>query len=131
MSSTWHETSFILAAMIRKARMMESVGMSKKLLSICIIGGILLGMPVLAPPFAMAQDAQNTQDLQRARVMSSTAEYCQQLVQRVTELRLRRITVPVDVVLLQRDGERLCEMGHVRPGITRLRMAMLRLMEQP
>ena len=63
--------------------------------------------------------------MQTPRFMSDTAEYCEELAEDIARLRQRIVMVPGDVDMLAADGQRLCEIGHYRPGITRLRTALM------
>ncbi len=64
-------------------------------------------------------------------VMSDTLQYCNQLAGEVTTAIVHRRRVPTGVEMLSSEGQRLCAMGHLRPGIARLRMAIRRLEDRP
>jgi hypothetical protein len=66
------------------------------------------------------------------RVTSQSAEYCAVLVRRVEAL----LVVPShpsseEAVELAAEGRRLCDQGHMRGGIMRLRMALMILRTPP
>jgi len=63
--------------------------------------------------------------MQTPRFMNDTAEYCEELVEDIDRLRLRIVMVPGNVEMLVAEGQRLCDIGHFRPGITRLRTALM------
>lgn len=79
----------------------------------------------IAPAFAQVLVQSNPME-----VTSDTPEYCQHLLNRVTELiRLAAVPVPTDVTNLRSEGERMCDHGQTRGGIMRLRSAIM-LMEK-
>jgi hypothetical protein len=61
------------------------------------------------------------------RVITHTREYCEALSARVGELREARAPAPAEAVLLAAEGDRLCAQGQIRPGIMRLRRAIMLL----
>jgi hypothetical protein len=67
-----------------------------------------------------------------AVVTTDTPEYCRQLIDRVGQL-VSAATVPPPVAVgsLSREGQRLCDQGLTRPGILRLRRALMLLERQP
>ena len=64
-------------------------------------------------------------------VTSDTPEYCHRLVDRISEL-IGTVPQPppVTVSSLSNEGQRLCDEGHTRPGILRLRRALMLLEEE-
>jgi hypothetical protein len=82
------------------------------------------GQPPLPPPFFAPFPGGVEPPM---RVMSDTLQYCHQLAGEVNREMVQRVRVPVGVEMLSSEGQRLCAMGHLRPGIARLRMAMRRL----
>lgn len=58
------------------------------------------------------------------RIMNDTEAYCAELREDIARIRARRKSVSDDVALLTREGERMCLIGHIRPGIYRLRTAL-------
>ena len=63
-------------------------------------------------------------------VMTDTAEYCTRLYERVTVmLRQGHVAAQDEVVVLSSAGHRMCEQGHTRSGILRLRRALV-IMQQ-
>jgi len=71
-------------------------------------------------------------DTAPAVITSDTPEYCRKLIARITQLVSETDTPPpVTVESLSTEGERLCDEGHTRPGILRLRRALLLLEQDP
>lgn len=62
-------------------------------------------------------------------VTSDSAAYCEHLAGRVMELRQRASAPQPEVDLLLDRGQQLCAEGRVRPGLNRLRHALLDLRE--
>ncbi len=64
------------------------------------------------------------------RVITHTREYCDQLSARAVELR-RQLSAPLaQAEQLAGEGDRLCAQGQIRPGIMRLRRAIMLLRGQ-
>ena len=61
------------------------------------------------------------------RVITGTKEYCDQLSTRVVALRRQRTSKLTEADLLAGEGDRLCASGQIRPGIMRLRRAIMLL----
>jgi len=61
------------------------------------------------------------------RVITHTREYCEELSTRAMQLRLARGEAPAEADLLAAEGDRLCAHGQIRPGIMRLRRAIMLL----
>lgn len=61
------------------------------------------------------------------RITNDTREYCDELRHAIARIRVRRGELPPEPALLAREGERMCQMGHFRPGIYRLRSALMML----
>lgn len=65
------------------------------------------------------------------RLTSDTPEYCQQLHERVSQLiRIADAPPPREVAFLSSEGQRLCEQGHIRGGVLRLRKALMLMKTQ-
>ena len=65
------------------------------------------------------------------RVTSDTQEYCERLLDRVSELvRVADAPPPDEVTSLANEGQRMCDQGQTRGGILRLRRALLMLKQQ-
>jgi hypothetical protein len=62
-------------------------------------------------------------------VTSDTPQYCVQLIHRVQALLNGAPILPQDVVTLSREGKTMCDNGHIRGGIMRLRRVLV-LMHQ-
>jgi hypothetical protein len=63
-------------------------------------------------------------------ITTDTPEYCHELMKRMSELlKLARAPVPHEVDDLTSEGRRMCDHGHTRGGIMRLRSALM-LMEK-
>ena len=71
-------------------------------------------------------------DVPPARVTSDSPEFCAQLAGEVRDEERTRLParVPADARALGREGQKMCEEGHVRPGILRLRRALQILKEE-
>ena len=65
--------------------------------------------------------------METPQLLNDTPEYCAELRQSIDRVRLRLNVVPPDVTMLAEEGERLCSIGHYRPGIMRLRTALMLL----
>jgi hypothetical protein len=61
------------------------------------------------------------------RILNDTREYCDVLRQDIAQIRTRMGEIPSAPAMLVREGERMCQMGHFRPGIYRLRTALMML----
>jgi hypothetical protein len=61
------------------------------------------------------------------RSLNDTGEFCEVLRQDIARIRATRGELPEEPAMLAREGERLCKMGHFRPGIYRLRSALMML----
>ena len=64
------------------------------------------------------------------RVITHTREYCDQLSARAVELHRQLATPLAQAELLASEGDRLCAQGQIRPGIMRLRRAIMLLRGQ-
>jgi hypothetical protein len=77
------------------------------------------------PGWLMAsQDDGNDDSL---RVITHTREHCAELAVHASQLRLAHPGPHREADVLAREGERLCEHGQIRPGIIRLRRAIMLL----
>jgi hypothetical protein len=62
------------------------------------------------------------------QVTSDTPEYCQQLLNRISELaRMAPAPPPYEVTSLSMEGQRMCRQGQTRGGLVRLRRALVLL----
>jgi hypothetical protein len=61
------------------------------------------------------------------RVTSDTPEFCAHLQRQFARVTVDKNSVPHESVTLAREGQRMCDMGLVRAGIARLRMAFFRM----
>ena len=64
------------------------------------------------------------------RMLDDTPEYCAELREDITRVRLHRGGLPPDVAALAREGAQLCDIGHIRPGVYRLRTALMLLRQR-
>ena len=64
------------------------------------------------------------------RVITNTREYCDELSARARELRQARRFALVEADVLAAEGDRLCAQGQIRPGVMRLRRAIMLLREE-
>ncbi|HTC07873.1 MAG TPA: hypothetical protein VK726_03770 [Acetobacteraceae bacterium] len=85
-----------------------------------------LGMLLASVPFALSAAGDGPPVV----VTTDTPEYCHRLIDRISEL-IESVSQPppVTVSSLSSEGQRLCDEGHTRPGILRLRRALM-LLEQ-
>jgi hypothetical protein len=99
-----------------QARLVGSAGLAVSL---------ALGVTTVAWQAAAQPDAME--------VTSDTPAYCLRLLDRVSGMVHVSPAPPPDVTRLSAEGERLCDQGHVRGGILRLRRAWLLLnqLDQP
>lgn len=73
-----------------------------------------------------------TGDLPPVVITSDTPEYCEKLFDRISEvLRTTAEPAPVMVASLSTEGHQLCTEGLTRPGILRLRRALMLLRQEP
>lgn len=87
-----------------------------------------LALAVLAVPLATgAVRAAGERPGELPRVITHTREYCEELSARAGQLRRAHAAVPAEAELLAAEGDRLCAHGQIRPGITRLRRAIMLL----
>jgi hypothetical protein len=75
-------------------------------------------MPPSPPPSYGAR-------METPRLLNDTPEYCAELLNAIGATRLNVRVVPPDVDVLAEEGQRLCQIGHFRPGIMRLRTALM------
>jgi hypothetical protein len=90
-------------------------------LSLLTIG---FGLPIMAA----APNASTQPDAME--VTSDTPAYCTLLLERVSNLMHVLPEARPDATRLSNEGQRLCDQGHIRGGILRLRRAWL-LLTQP
>jgi len=76
----------------------------------------------IAPP-PPVEDAP----MQTPRLLNDTPEYCAELLESIDKIRMRINTIPPQATMLAEEGQRLCQIGHFRPGIVRLRTALMLL----
>lgn len=90
-----------------------------------------LGLLFAAPAVLSVPDSPVAAQGQRVQggpmeITSDTREYCLHLLDRVSSLvRLSATPVPSEVTTLSAEGERLCDRGQPKPGILRLRRALM------
>ena len=90
---------------------------------------------MLAGVLALAVEARAQAQSPRAgaevlRVITHTQEYCNQLSAYVDELRRQTVVASEEARHLAQEGDRMCLQGQIRPGIIRLRRAMMLLRGQ-
>jgi hypothetical protein len=78
------------------------------------LGSMMLILPLAAFSPAGAQEAA-------MRVTTDSSAYCQELALRFMR---ERVAAPAEVKLMAEDGVRLCQNGHPRAGIAKLRRAL-------
>ncbi len=85
----------------------------------------LLAMPLVVPAGMVRASGERVDDM--PRVITHTREYCEELSARAGQLRLAHGRGPAEAELLAAEGDRLCAQGQIRPGIMRLRRAIMLL----
>ena len=91
--------------------------------------GRVLATAMLAT--AMMANAQASAPSEPVRVITHTRQYCEELSVRAAVLYQRAQAPPEEARLLAAEGDRLCGQGQIRPGIIRLRRAIMLLRAQP
>jgi hypothetical protein len=87
-----------------------------------------LAAAVLALPLAAgAARAAGERPGEMPRVITHTREYCEELSARAGQLRQTHASAPAEAAVLAAEGDRLCAQGQIRPGIMRLRRAIMLL----
>jgi hypothetical protein len=96
-----------------------------------LAAGLILALPLILPQAETPAIAEGKHAASApVEITSDTREYCLQLFQRVSNMvRLSANPVPPEVTSLSNEGEQLCDHGHPKGGILRLRRALM-LMEQ-
>ncbi len=84
-------------------------------------------IPASEAPFASQPSTGTQPAAPLPRYMPDTSEYCDSLRANIARIQSRRGHLPADVDILTREGEAMCHMGHFKPGITRLRTAIMLL----
>ena len=90
--------------------------------------GRVLATAMLAT--AMMADAQASAPSEPVRVITHTRQYCEELSVRAAVLRQQAPAPLEEARLLAAEGDRLCGQGQIRPGIIRLRRAIMLLRAQ-
>jgi hypothetical protein len=85
----------------------------------------LLVVPMVVPAGPLCASGERVDDM--PRVITHTREYCEELSARAGQLRLAHGRGPAEAALLAAEGDRLCAQGQIRPGIMRLRRAIMLL----
>ena len=94
--------------------------------SIATVGLLLATPAVLSVPDRPVSAQGERVPGSPVEITSDTREYCLRLLDRVSDLvRLSAAPVPSEVTTLSVEGERLCDHGQPKPGILRLRRALL------
>ena len=78
---------------------------------------------------AARAQADDDDDMPPTRVTSDSPEFCAQLADQLRQdVRTHQPTpVPDEVSMLGHEGRRMCREGHIRPGILRIRRALMLL----
>lgn len=58
------------------------------------------------------------------RILNDTPEYCEALREDIASIQAKRGDIPAHAAKLTVEGERMCRIGHIKPGIYRLRWAL-------
>ena len=75
-------------------------------------------------------DARADAPSEPVRVITHTRQYCEELSLRATGLHQKAAAALEEARLLTAEGDRLCGQGQFRPGIIRLRRAIMLLRAQ-
>lgn len=59
------------------------------------------------------------------RILNDTPEYCAELMDSVERIRSRLQVVSDEALTLASEGAHMCQIGHYRPGVMRLRTALM------
>lgn len=82
------------------------------------------------PPAPQAPDA-DTSATGMPRILNETPQFCARLEGDIARLRASRGDISAEAATLTREGARMCRIGHYRPGIYRLRTALMLLRREP
>lgn len=103
-------------------------GTTVRALRIGLLAGALAALaPAAFSPAARAQGLWQESGPYTARVTTDSLEYCTHLLNRIDAMRPRVEEPSRRADLLTAQGREMCATGHVRPGIARLRRALLLL----
>ncbi len=92
-------------------------------------GAAALGLLVLAAGLSWSDRAMADDDT-APRITSHSQDYCAHLTERLDALMFTAHLAPsAEVISLTEEGRRMCDAGHVRGGIARLRRAVLLLQQ--
>ena len=92
--------------------------------------GRLVATVLMAGALACSADAHANVPSEPVRVITHTRQYCEELSARATVLRQKAPAPQEEARLLAAEGDRLCGQGQIRPGIIRLRRAIMLLRAQ-
>jgi hypothetical protein len=90
---------------------------------------LMVGLTASIAVAVMARAQTAGDDIPPTRVTSDSPEFCAQLADQLRhDLRARQpAPVPDEVRMLGHEGNRMCREGHIRPGILRIRRALMLL----
>ena len=91
---------------------------------VILLAGCCLGF---SASLASAQGVWPERAPYTARVTTDSEEYCQHLLSRIGRVRAQVEEPARRADMLTAEGRQMCAHGHVRPGIARLRRALLLL----
>ncbi len=80
------------------------------------VPGPWIGAPVPPPP---------PPPMTTPRILNDTPEYCAELMESVERIRNRMPIVSDEALTLANEGAHMCQIGHYRPGVARLRTALV------
>jgi hypothetical protein len=94
---------------------------------------LMAGLPVWLALAATARAQPAITEMPPTRVTSDSPEFCAQLSDMLRQdVRTHQLApVPEEVIMLGREGRRMCREGHIRPGIMRIRRALMILRGEP
>lgn len=108
-----------------RVRRMAVLGLPRHLRAAGLMAAVLI--PTLV---ACWTDAHASAPSEPVRVITHTRQYCEELSGRAAGLRQNAPAPLEEARLLAAEGDRLCGQGQIRPGIIRLRRAIMLLRAQ-
>ncbi len=90
---------------------------------------LMTGLPAWFGLAATGRAQPAISEMPPTRVTSDSPEFCAQLAAMLRQdVRTHQLApVPDEVLMLGREGRKMCREGHIRPGILRIRRALVML----
>lgn len=99
-------------------------------LSLLAMGLMAAQADSVPPPTPPAPEADGTV-AGMPRILNETPQFCARLEGDIARIRASRGDISAEAAMLTREGARMCRIGHFRPGIYRLRTALMLLRRDP